>query len=80
MTPKRIEEFKEIRGCAVKHFVFYYDNRCPVHEETKYGASYWPQKPKSEQLKEIKEVNRLQELNKDFTATFSPEVVKKLIM
>jgi len=42
-APKRIEEFKGIRGCAVKHFAFCYDNRCQVHEETKYGANYWPQ-------------------------------------
>jgi len=40
MTFKRIEEFKGIKGCVVKHYAFYYNNRCPVYKETKYGASY----------------------------------------
>ena len=64
----------------LKHFVFYYNDKCPVYKETKYGISYWLQKPESEQLKDIKEMDRLQELDKDPTATFSPETAKKLMM
>jgi len=40
--PKRIEELKGIKRYTVKHFAFYYDNRCQVHKKAKYGASYWP--------------------------------------
>ena len=64
----------------LKHFAFCYNDRCPVHEETKYSASYWPQKPESEQLKDIEEKDRLWESDKNPTATFSPETAKKLIM
>ena len=64
----------------LKHFAFCYNDKCPVHEETKYGISYWPQEPESKQLKGIKEADRLWELNKDLTAIFSPETAKKLIM
>ena len=64
----------------LKHFTFYYDNRCPVHEEVKYSASYWPQKPESKQFKGMEETDRLWELNENPTATFSPEAAKKLII
>jgi len=77
---KRTEELKEIRGCIVKHFAFYYDNWYPVHKKTKYGTSYWPQKPESEKLKKMEEEDRLWELDKDSTATFSPESAKMLII
>ena len=50
---------KGIKGCILEHFAFYYDDKCPVYKEAKYGASYWPQKPESEQLKSIEEENRL---------------------
>jgi len=57
--PQNTEELKETRGCILKHFAFCYDNRCPVHEETKYNASYWPQEPELKQLRNIKETDRL---------------------
>jgi len=57
--PQDTEELKGIKGCVLKHFAFCYDNRCPVYEKTKYGASYWPQEPESEQLKDIKKEDRL---------------------
>jgi len=38
--PQNIGELKRTRGCALKHFAFCYNNRCPVYEETKYNASY----------------------------------------
>jgi len=65
---------------VLKHFVFCYNDRYPVYEEVKYGISYWPQKPKSEQLKNTEKADRLWELDKDPTATFSPETAKKLII
>ena len=64
----------------LKHFAFCYNNKCPVHEEAKYGVSYWPQELESEQFKGIKEINRLWESDKDPTVTFSLETAKKLIM
>src|SRR5271170_3443602 len=60
VLPKNIERFRGIeskeelkgtRGCAVRHFAFCYDDRCQIHEEAKYGASYWPQEPSLEQFK-----------------------------
>ena len=53
-TPQDIKELKETKGYTVKHFAFYYNNRCPVYKETKYGTSYWPQKPSPDQFKDIK--------------------------
>jgi len=41
-NPRGSKELKETRGYVVKHFAFYYNNRCPVHKEAKYNASYWP--------------------------------------
>ena len=54
-NPKQSEELKRTRGCAVKHFAFYYDNKCPVHEEAKYGVNYWPQELNFEQFRGMKE-------------------------
>ena len=78
--PKRTEELKGIKECAVKHFVFCYNNSCQVYKEAKYGASYWPQEPESEKLKEMEEEDRLWELKQNPIDTFSPESVKMLIM
>ena len=78
--PQNTKELKGTRGCMLKHFAFCYNNRCPVYKKAKQSTSYWPQKPESEKLREIEEANRLQELDKDPTATFSPETAKKLIM
>ena len=39
-TPQDTKELKGTRGCAVKHFAFCYNDRYPVHEKAKYGASY----------------------------------------
>ena len=54
-NPKQFKELKGTKRCIVKYFAFYYDNRCPVYEKVKYGASYWPQKPSPDQFKDIKE-------------------------
>jgi len=39
----------------VKYFVFCYNNRCQVHEEAKYGISYWPQEPSPDKFKGTEE-------------------------
>jgi len=54
-APKRTEKFKGTKGYTVKHFAFYYNNRCQVHEEAKYSASYWPQEPSPDKFKSIEE-------------------------
>jgi len=64
----------------LKHFAFCYDNKCSVYKEVKYGASYWPQKPKSKKLRGTKEVDRLWESDKVFTVIFNLETAKKLMM
>ena len=46
----------------MKYFAFYYDNRCPVYKETKYDASYWPQKSSLEQFKDTAEKNKQDKL------------------
>jgi hypothetical protein len=40
IIPREVEEFKGIRGCIVKYFIFCYNNRCHVYKEVKYGVSY----------------------------------------
>ena len=64
----------------LKHFAFYYNDKCPVHKKAKYSASYWLQESKSEQLRGIKEEDKLWELKQNPTDTFSPESAKMLMM
>ena len=64
----------------LKHFAFCYNNRCPVYKETKYNASYWPQKPESEQLRGIKKEDKPWELRQNPINTFSPKSARILIM
>ena len=80
INPKLIKELKGIKKHAIKYFAFYYNNKCPVYKKAKYNASYWLQESELKQLRGIKEVDRLQELNKDPITTFSPETAKKLMM
>jgi len=54
-NPRKSKELKGTRGYIVKHFVFCYNNRCPVYEEAKYGASYWPQEPSPDQFRKMAE-------------------------
>ena len=42
----------------MKHFAFYYDDRCPVHKKAKYGASYWPQKSSPDKFKDTEEEDK----------------------
>ena len=39
-NPKQFKKLKGTKECAVKHFAFYYNNKCPVYKEAKYGISY----------------------------------------
>ena len=34
------KKLMEIKKCAIKHFAFYYNNKCLIYKEAKYGASY----------------------------------------
>ena len=63
----------------MKHFAFYYINKCPVHEEAKYGASYWPQKPSFEQFKSAAEENKQNRLyyGKDMHRNNKPKNLKR---
>jgi hypothetical protein len=34
-------QIKGMRECSIKHFAFYYNSACTVHEDTKYGTGWW---------------------------------------
>jgi len=57
--PQNTKELKGTKGCILKHFAFCYNDKYPVYEKAKYGASYWPQEPESKQLKNTEKVDRL---------------------
>ena len=63
----------------VRSFIFCYNNYCPVHQDTKYGASYWLQELKLNKLKGTKEADLLQEINQDLMATFSNALAKAVL-
>ena len=65
------EKLKGIREYIIKSFVFYYNNYYPIHQEAKYGVSYWPQELKLDVLKGTKEANLLQKIDQDLIATFN---------
>ena len=46
-----LEELKGTKGCAVRYFTFYYDDRYLVYKEAKYGVSYQLQEPSLERFK-----------------------------
>ena len=62
---------KGMREYTIKSFAFCYNNYYLTHQEAKYGASYWPQKPKLDALKGTKEVDLLQEIDQDPITTFN---------
>jgi hypothetical protein len=37
-TSEDNNQIKGIRECSIKHFAFYYNDVCTVHEDAKYGA------------------------------------------
>jgi len=76
---KRTKEFKRTRGCTVKHFAFCYDNRCQVHEEAKYGTSYWPQKPNPDEFRDTQEKDKQNRLyyKKDMYRNNKPKDLKR---
>ena len=65
------EKLKGIKEYIIKSFVFCYNNYCLIHQDAKYGVSYWLQKPKLDVLKGTKEVDLLQEIDQDLIATFN---------
>jgi len=50
-----------------------------VHKDAKYSASYWPQKPELDKLKETKEQDRLYKLNQDPEAIYSQRSIKSIL-
>ena len=72
-------KIKAIRECTIKSFIFCYNNHYPVHQDAKYGASYWPQEPKLDKLKGTEEADLLQELDQNLIATFSNALVKAVL-
>ena len=78
---KRTKEFKGTRECAVKHFVFCYDNGCQVYKEAKYGASYWPQESSPDKFKGTAEEDQdcLDKLDQDLILTCSQKSAKIVI-
>jgi hypothetical protein len=77
--PQSREEIKGTRECTIQSFAFCYNDHCPVHQDAKYGASYWPQEPKSDRLKGTEEEDLLWEIDQDPMATFN-EVSAKAIL
>jgi Zinc knuckle len=76
------ETLRGTRECAIKHFAFCYNNAYPVHEEAKYGASYWPQEPspgKFAGTAEEEEQDRLFELEQDLYATCGRESARRIL-
>ena len=76
--PKQSEELKRTKEYILKHFTFYYNNKCPVHKEVKYGISYQPQEPSPDQFKNIKteEQDYFNKLDKDLMLTYSQKSAK----
>jgi len=71
------------KECSIKSFAFCYNNACRIHEDAKYGASYWPQEPESRGLRGTRESDeeqdRLYELDQDEDGTASQQSAEKLL-
>ena len=65
------KKLKGIREYIIKSFIFCYNNYCLIHQEAKYGVSYWPQELKLDVLKGTKEADLLWEIDQDLIATFN---------
>ena len=57
------KKLKGTKKYIIKSFAFYYNNYYPIHQEAKYGVSYWPQKPKLDILKGTEEADLLQKID-----------------
>jgi hypothetical protein len=71
------------KECSINSFAFCYNNACRIHEDAKYGASYWPQEPKSKGLRGTQESDeekdRLYELDKDQDGTANQQSAEKVL-
>jgi hypothetical protein len=71
------------KECSINSFAFCYNNACRIHEDAKYGASYWPQEPESRGLRGTQEsdeeLDRLYELDKDEDGTASQQSAEKVL-
>jgi len=59
---------RRLRGtteCSINSFAFCYNNACQIHEDAKYGASYWPQEPKSSKFRGTDEPLRRPDIEDD---------------
>ena len=81
-NPRQSEELKGTKGCMLKHFVFCYNNRCPVHKEAKYGANYWPQELSPDQFRGTEEGDKQDRLyyGKDMHRNNQPKNQKNLYL
>ena len=48
---------KAIREYLIRHFTFYYNSACKVHEDAKYGIGQWPQELELSHAKAIQELD-----------------------
>ena len=52
---------KAIKECLIKHFAFYYNSTCRVHEDAKYGIGWWLQELELNYTKAIRELDNKQD-------------------
>ena len=50
-----IKEARNIKGCLIRSFIFYYNNICQVYKKAKYSINYQLQELK---LKEFRGTNK----------------------
>ena len=70
---------KATKKYSIRHFVFYYNSACRVHEDAKYSIKWWLQKLKLSHAKAIQELDDEQDriyYGIDiYSNTMSPELV-----
>ena len=70
------DNMRGTRECSIKHFTFCYNDACRIHEDAKYGASFWPQEPESRALRGTQESDDRQDAlwyGKDMHGNDAPE-------
>jgi hypothetical protein len=82
-TQRNDNVLRGTKECSIKSFAFCYNHACRVHEDAKYGASYWPQEPESRALRGTRESDedqdRLYELDEDLYATAGRKSAEKVL-
>ena len=48
---------KATREYLIRHFAFYYNSACRVHEDAKYGTRWWPQELELSHAKATQELD-----------------------